>query len=247
MTALSINVNKFALIRNARGADMPNLVDISKKCIEYGADGITVHPRPDERHVKFSDLQELKNLTSNYDKIEFNIEGYPSDDFIKRVINVSPDQVTLVPDPPEALTSSFGWNCEENKNFLIDIIKKFRDNDIRVSIFINPSSETLSNLNTIKPDRVELYTYDYARHYNKDKNSAIKPYLEVTSYLKNEFPYISLNAGHDLNLDNLDYILENIAAIKEVSIGHALVCDSIDFGLKQTIEKYKKITQQKND
>ena len=115
MTALSINVNKFALIRNARGADMPNLVDISKKCIEYGANGITVHPRPDERHVKFSDLQELKNLTSNYDKIEFNIEGYPSDDFIKRVINISPDQVTLVPDPPEALTSSFGWDCEKNK------------------------------------------------------------------------------------------------------------------------------------
>ena len=112
MTALSINVNKFALIRNARGADMPNLVDISKKCIEYGADGITVHPRPDERHVKFSDLQELKNLTNNYEQIEFNIEGYPSDDFIKRVIDVLPDQVTLVPDPPEALTSSFGWDCE---------------------------------------------------------------------------------------------------------------------------------------
>ena len=118
MTALSINVNKFALIRNARGADMPNLVDISRKCIEYGADGITVHPRPDERHVKFSDLQELKNLTNNYKQIEFNIEGYPSDDFIKRVIDVSPDQVTLVPDPPEALTSSFGWDCEKNKNFL---------------------------------------------------------------------------------------------------------------------------------
>jgi len=117
MTALSINVNKFALIRNARGSDMPNLVDISKKCIKYGADGITVHPRPDERHVKFSDLKELKNLTNNYEQIEFNIEGYPSDDFIKRVIDVSPDQVTLVPDPPEALTSSFGWDCEKIKIF----------------------------------------------------------------------------------------------------------------------------------
>ena len=158
MTALSINVNKFALIRNARGADMPNLVDISKKCIEYGADGITVHPRPDERHVKFSDLQKLKKLTDNYEKIEFNIEGYPSDDFINRVIDVLPDQVTLVPDPPEALTSSFGWDCEENKNFLSNITNEFKDNDIRVSIFINPSSETLSNLDTIKPDRVELYT-----------------------------------------------------------------------------------------
>ena len=244
MTALSINVNKFALIRNARGADLPNLVNISKKCIEYGADGITVHPRPDERHVKFSDLEELKNLTDNYEKIEFNIEGYPSDDFIKRIIDVSPDQVTLVPDPPEALTSSFGWNCKENKNFLTDVINKFRENDIRVSIFINPSSETLSNLNTIKPDRVELYTYDYAKNFNENKESAIKPYLEVTNYLKKEFPHISLNAGHDLNLHNLGYILENISEIKEVSIGHALVCDSIDFGLKQTIAKYKTLTQQ---
>ena len=247
MTALSINVNKFALIRNARGADMPNLVDISKKCIEYGADGITVHPRPDERHVKFSDLQELKNLTNNYEQIEFNIEGYPSDDFIKRVIDVLPDQVTLVPDPPEALTSSFGWDCEVNKIFLTEVINKFRDKNIRVSIFINPSSKTLSNLETIRPDRVELYTYDYAKNYKQNKNSAIKNYLEVTDYLKREFPQISLNAGHDLNLDNLDYILENIPAIKEVSIGHALVCDSIDFGLKETINKYKRITQQKHD
>ena len=247
MTALSINVNKFALIRNARGADMPNLVDISKKCIEYGADGITVHPRPDERHVKFSDLQELKILTNNYEQIEFNIEGYPSDDFIKRVIDVLPDQVTLVPDPPEALTSSFGWDCEVSKIFLTEVINKFRDKNIRVSIFINPSSKTLSNLETIRPDRVELYTYDYAKNYKQNKNSAIKNYLEVTDYLKREFPQISLNAGHDLNLDNLDYILENIPAIKEVSIGHALVCDSIDFGLKETIKKYKRITQQKHD
>ena len=247
MTALSINVNKFALIRNARGADMPNLVDISKKCIEYGADGITVHPRPDERHVKFSDLQELKNLTNDYEQIEFNIEGYPSDDFIKRVIDVLPDQVTLVPDPPEALTSSFGWDCEVSKIFLTEVINKFRDKNIRVSIFINPSSKTLSNLETIRPDRVELYTYDYAKNYKQNKNSAIKNYLEVTDYLKREFPQISLNAGHDLNLDNLDYILENIPAIKEVSIGHALVCDSIDFGLKETIKKYKRITQQKHD
>ena len=226
---------------------MPNLVDISKKCIEYGADGITVHPRPDERHVKFSDLQELKNLTNNYEQIEFNIEGYPSDDFIKRVIDVLPDQVTLVPDPPEALTSSFGWDCEVNKNFLTEVINKFRDKNIRVSIFINPSSKTLSNLQSIRPDRVELYTYDYAKNYKQNKNSAIKNYLEVTDYLKREFPQISLNAGHDLNLDNLDYILENIPAIKEVSIGHALVCDSIDFGLKETIKKYKRITQQKHD
>ena len=243
MTALSINVNKFALIRNARGADMPNLVDISKKCIEYGADGITVHPRPDERHVKFSDLQELKNLTNNYEQIEFNIEGYPSDDFIKRVIDVLPDQVTLVPDPPDALTSSFGWDCEKNKDFLVKVIKKFKDNNIRVSIFINPSIKTLSNLEVIKPDRVELYTYDYAKNYEKDKVLAITPYIEVTKYLEKEFPNIELNAGHDLNLDNLDFILKKIPGIKEVSIGHALVCDTINFGLQETVNKYKQITK----
>ena len=243
MTALSINVNKFALIRNARGADMPNLVDISKKCIEYGADGITVHPRTDERHVKFSDLQELKNLTNNYEQKEFNIEGYPSDDFIKRVIDVLPDQVTLVPDPPEALTSSFGWDCEVSKIFLTEVINKFRDKNIRVSIFINPSSKTLSNLQSIRPDRVELYTYDYAKNYHNDKILAIAPYVEVTKYLEKEFPNIELNAGHDLNLDNLDFMLKKIPRIKEVSIGHALVCDSIDYGLKETVNRYKQIAQ----
>ena len=243
MTALSINVNKFALIRNARGADMPNLVNISKKCIEYGANGITVHPRPDERHVKFSDLQELKNLTDNYKKIEFNIEGYPSDDFINKVIDVSPDQVTLVPDPPDALTSSFGWDCEKNKDFLVKVIKKFKDNNIRVSIFINPSIKTLSNLEIIKPHRLELYTYDYAKNYNNDKILAIAPYIELIKYLEKKFPNIELNAGHDLNLDNLDFILKNIPGIKEVSIGHALVCDTINFGLQETINKYKQITE----
>ena len=243
MTALSINVNKFALIRNARGADMPNLVNISKKCIEYGANGITVHPRPDERHVKFSDLQELKNLTDNYKQIEFNIEGYPSDDFINKVIDVSPDQVTLVPDPPDALTSSFGWDCEKNKDFLVKVIKKFKDNNIRVSIFINPSIKTLSNLEIIKPHRLELYTYDYAKNYNNDKMLAIAPYIELIKYLEKKFPNIELNAGHDLNLDNLDFILKNIPGIKEVSIGHALVCDTINFGLQETVNKYKQITE----
>ena len=243
MTFLSVNVNKFALIRNARDADLPNLYNISKKCIEYGADGITVHPRPDERHAKFSDLKILKNLTNEYEKIEFNIEGYPSDEFIEKVIDVSPDQATLVPDPPEALTSSFGWDCEKNKDFLMEVIKRLKDNNIRVSIFINPSIKTLSNLENIKPDRVELYTYDYAKNYQNDKILAVAPYNEVTKYLEKEFPNIELNAGHDLNLDNLDFILKNIPRIKEVSIGHALVCDAFDFGLKETVNKYKQITQ----
>ena len=243
MTALSINVNKFALIRNARGADLPNLYNISKKCIDFGANGITVHPRPDERHTKFSDLEILKNLTNEFENIEFNIEGYPSNEFIQKVIEVMPDQVTLVPDPPDALTSSFGWNCERNKDFLKEVIKKFKDYNIRVSIFINPAIETLLNLENIKPDRVELYTYDYAKNYQNDKIVAIQPYIEVTKYLEKNFPNIELNAGHDLNLDNLDFILKNIPKIKEVSIGHALVCDAIDFGLKETVNKYKQIAQ----
>lgn len=243
MTALSININKFALIRNARGADMPNLVDISKKCIDYGADGITVHPRPDERHVKYSDLHEIKDLTNDYEEIEFNIEGYPSNNFINRVLDVLPDQVTLVPDPPEALTSSCGWDCEEHQVFLTNVINRFKEKNIRVSIFINPSTKTLSNLEIIKPDRVELYTYDYARNYTINKIKSLSSYIEVTEFLSKEFSQISFNAGHDLNLDNLEYILKNIPAIEEVSIGHALVCDSINFGLKQTVEKYKKITK----
>ena len=243
MTALSVNVNKFALIRNARGANIPDLIDISKKCLDYGADGITVHPRPDERHAKFSDLMPLKNLLSKYDNKEFNIEGYPSNNFVNKVLEIKPDQVTLVPDPPGALTSSFGWNCNENKDFLKEVISKFRISNIRVSIFVNPSTETLDNLEEIKTDRVELYTYDFAHYYNDNKTKSIEPYVEVVNYLNKKFPTVELNAGHDLNLKNLAFFLEKIANIKEVSIGHALICDSFEFGLKETIEKYLSLTK----
>ena len=243
MTALSVNVNKFALIRNARGANIPDLIDISKKCLDYGADGITVHPRPDERHAKFSDLMPLKNLLSKYDKKEFNIEGYPSNNFVNKVLEIKPDQVTLVPDPPGALTSSFGWNCNENKDFLKEVISKFRASNIRVSIFVNPSIETLDNLEEIKTDRVELYTYDFAHYFDDNKTKSIEPYVEVVNYLNKEFPTIELNAGHDLNLKNLEFFLEKIADIKEVSIGHALICDTLEFGLKETIKKYLSLTK----
>ena len=243
MTLLSVNVNKFALIRNARGADNPNLVKIADLCIKYGANGITLHPRPDERHAKYSDLPIISKLVQSYQDIEFNIEGYPSDKFINEVNKVKPNQVTLVPDPPGAITSSFGWDCHENKKFLKKIVKNFQNNNIRVSLFVNPSIETLENLSEIMPDRVELYTYDYAKNYNNDKILAITPYIELTKYLEKEFPNIELNAGHDLNLDNLDFILKNIPGIKEVSIGHALVCDTINFGLQETVNKYKQITK----
>ena len=243
MTALSVNVNKFALIRNARGANIPDLIDISKKCLDYGADGITVHPRPDERHAKFSDLMPLKNLLSRYVNKEFNIEGYPSNNFVNKVLEIKPDQVTLVPDPPDALTSSFGWNCNENKDFLKDVISKFRASNIRVSIFVNPSIETLDNLEEIKTDRVELYTYNFAHYFDDNKTKSIESYVEVVNYLNREFPKVELNAGHDLNLKNLEFFLEKITNIKEVSIGHALICDTFEFGLKETIKKYLSLTK----
>ena len=241
MTLLSVNINKFALIRNARGTNYPNLIDICNKCIEYGAKSITVHPRSDERHVKYSDLSLLsQTIQKKENKIEFNIEGYPSEKFCKIVNEIKPDQVTLVPDPPNALTSSFGSNCSENKQLLSDVVSSFRSNNIRVSLFVNASKETLENLSDIKADRVELYTFDYAINYNTSPQNSILPYLEVVKFLKT-ITGIGFNAGHDLNLNNLEYLLKNIPVIQEVSIGHALVCDSFEYGLQKTIEKYLSI------
>ena len=242
MTLLSINVNKFALLRNARGTDHPNLIDICNKCIKFGAQGITVHPRPDERHTKFSDLSEISDLVGKSNQIEFNIEGYPSEYFIKEVIKNIPNQVTLVPDPPEAITSSFGWNFKENKNLLREVVNEFQSYNIRVSLFVSPSIETLENLSNINPDRIELYTFDYAKNFFSNNQEAVKPYKEVASFIQKNFPNIKLNAGHDLNLENLDFILKEIPNINEVSIGHALVCDAFIFGLENTILKYKTIT-----
>ena len=242
MTLLSVNINKFDLIRNARGTNYPNLIDICNKCIEYGAEGITVHPRSDERHVKYSDLFLLsQTIQKKENKIEFNIEGYPSEKFCRIVNEIKPDQVTLVPDPPNTLTSSFGWNCSENKQLLSDVVSSFRSNNIRVSLFVNASKETLENLSDIKADRVELYTFDYAINYNTSPQNSILPYLEVVKFLKT-ITGIGVNAGHDLNLNNLEYLLKNIPVIQEVSIGHALVCDSFEYGLQKTIEKYLSIT-----
>ena len=238
MALLSVNVNKFALIRNARGTNHPDLLDICRKCLSFGADGITVHPRPDERHSKFSDLSPIKNLVNEFKNAEFNIEGYPTESFIKKVITVKPNQVTLVPDPPDALTSSFGWDCETHRDFLSRVINKFQDSGIRVSIFISPSIDTLTNLKQITPNRVELYTYDYAKNYESNNKKAIEPYLKVVDFLQDQFPSIELNAGHDLNLINLKYFLSQIPTIKEVSIGHALVCDTFEYGLEQTLKKY---------
>ena len=243
MALLSVNINKFALLRNSRGMNNPDLAEVAKKCIECGAQGITLHPRPDERHAKFSDLPIISKLVSSYSNIEFNIEGYPSKKFITEVKEVKPDQVTLVPDPPGALTSSFGWDCSKYKSLLIDVVKDFQQKSIRVSLFINPSIESLINLYEILPERVELYTFDFAKKYNHNPEEAIKPYLEVVQFLQKNIPTISLNAGHDLNLENLNFLLTNIPIIKEVSIGHALVCDAFEYGLKDTLQRYLTITK----
>ena len=242
MALLSINVNKFALLRNARGTDHPNLIDVCKKCIKFGIQGITVHPRPDERHTKFSDLSEISKLIDKSNGIEFNIEGYPSEYFIKEVIKNHPNQVTLVPDPPEAITSSFGWDFKEYKNLLKEAINEFKSKNIRVSVFVSPSIKSLEYLSDINTDRIELYTFDYAKNFVLDKNIAIEPYKKVVNFLKKNFPTIKLNAGHDLNLENLDFILKEIPLIEEVSIGHALICDAFAYGLEDTIKRYKLIT-----
>tara|TARA_B100000029_G_scaffold99905_1_gene90061 strand:- start:2336 stop:3070 length:735 start_codon:yes stop_codon:yes gene_type:complete len=243
MTLLSVNINKFALIRNSRGTDHPNLVEMARKCIQYGAQGITLHPRPDERHAKFSDLPLISKLIKSYNNIEFNIEGYPSEKFINDINKIKPNQVTLVPDPPGALTSSFGWDCFEHKNLLKTVVKNFQSNNIRVSLFINPSIKTLEHLCDILPDRVELYTFDYAKNFTSNPKASIRNYLDVVKFLNKMVPMVELNAGHDLNLQNLDFFLENIKTIKEVSIGHALICDSFEYGLKDTIKKYLSITE----
>ena len=244
MTLLSVNINKFALLRNSRGTNYPDLIDMCKRCIEYGAGGITVHPRSDERHVKYSDLTMLSQTIQKIEKkIEFNIEGFPSEKFCKVVNDIKPDQVTLVPDPPNAITSSFGWDCLKNKKLLSDVVNNFKSNNIRVSLFINPSIRTLDNLSDIGAHRVELYTFDYAKNYKNDREKSIQSYKEVSKFLRT-IPNIDINAGHDLNLDNLAYFLNQIPGIKEVSIGHAIVCDSFEFGLKNTIQRYLLISKQ---
>ena len=245
MINLSVNVNKFALLRNSRGTNIPDLENICNQILNYGANGITVHPRPDERHSKISDLLPVKKVVTKYKDAEFNIEGYPSESFIKKVIELQPDQVTLVPDPPDALTSSFGWDCATNREFLYDIVKSFQNKNIRVSLFISPSLNTLENLEHILPDRIELYTFDFAHNFKANKEEAISPYLKIVDFIDEHCPAIDLNAGHDLNLDNLSFFLSKIPSIKEVSIGHAIVCDALDLGIEKTIKKYLEIISKK--
>jgi pyridoxine 5-phosphate synthase len=232
MTKLSVNINKIATLRNARGGDRPNVVQAAKDCERFGAQGITVHPRPDERHIRYQDVYDLKPIVTT----EFNIEGNPTPDFLKLVKDVKPEQVTLVTDEPDAITSNAGWDTIKHKDFLTDIISEMKSLGIRTSIFVDPIESMIEGAAIVGTDRVELYTEDYARHYHTNREAAIAPYVKAA--LKAQEFGIGLNAGHDLDLDNLKYLKENLPGLQEVSIGHALICDALYLGLENTIQLY---------
>jgi len=232
MTRLSVNINKIATIRNARGGNIPDVLKAAIDCERFGAQGITVHPRPDERHIRYKDVLEIKPLVTT----EFNIEGYPNEDFTHLVLSVQPDQVTLVPDPPDVLTSNAGWDTIHNKNFLSGVIKVFKKAGIRTSIFIDADPEKIRHAADTGTDRVELYTESYAEDYHQDREKALEPFYRA-ALSANEVG-LGLNAGHDLNLDNLNFFAKNIPGLLEVSIGHALISDALYFGLENTIQLY---------
>lgn len=232
MTTLSVNINKIATLRNARGGNVPDVQKVALDCEHYGAQGITVHPRPDERHIRFSDVDLLKPLLTT----EFNIEGYPSQSFIDLVSRIKPHQVTLVPDPPEALTSSAGWDTVQHHDFLVDVIKNFQDLGIRTSIFVGTEPEFIEGAARVNTKRVELYTEPYATNYPVDRADAIKPFVDAAVLARDLG--LELNAGHDLSLENLRYMKEQIPWLKEVSIGHALIADALYYGLQNTIQMY---------
>ena len=232
MTRLSVNINKIATIRNARGGNMPDVAKAATDCERFGAEGITVHPRPDERHIRYSDVREIKPLVTT----EFNIEGNPIPSFIDLVLEVRPDQVTLVPDAVDAITSNAGWDTIRNREFLTDVCKKFKDHGIRTSIFIDPDPAMAEGAALCGADRVELYTESYAKNFTKSPEEAIAPFIRTAEAAR--ACGLGLNAGHDLNLDNLEYFIRNIPWTDEVSIGHAVICDALYMGLEETIKAY---------
>jgi len=232
MVRLSVNINKIATLRNARGGNMPDVLKAAVDCERFGAQGITVHPRPDERHIRFRDARELKPLL----KTEFNIEGNPTPDFINLVLEIIPAQVTLVPDNPGQLTSDHGWDTEKYKHELKDIVDVFHRAGIRTSIFLDPDLNMVEHAKATGTDRIELYTESYAKDYHENRELAIKPFAEAAGAAKKLG--IGLNAGHDLSLENLKYFAANIPGLLEVSIGHALICDALYYGLENTIQLY---------
>jgi len=235
MTQLSVNINKVATLRNARGANTPNLVHIALDIERFGGEGITVHPRPDERHIRYADVYDLSPLVQT----EFNIEGYPNRKFIDMVLEVKPAQVTLVPDPPGALTSNAGWDTVKHRDFLREVIAEFRAAGIRTSVFVGTDIAHIEGANLIGTDRIELYTEPYADGYVEDREKAIAPFVAAAE--KAEELGIGLNAGHDLSLENLKYFADHIPALLEVSIGHALISDALYYGLENTVQMYLRL------
>ena len=238
MTNLSVNINKVATIRNARGGNRPDVLQVAQDCESFGAQGINVHPRPDERHIRYSDVYALKPLI----KTEFNIEGYPSEKFIDLVLKVKPTQVTLVPDAPDAITSNAGWDVKQHFDFLNELVDTFTAQGIRTSIFVGTDLENLEWAAKTGTDRIELYTEPYASTYSQDREQAIRPFVEAAQKAKSLG--LGLNAGHDLSLENLAYFHQQIPWLDEVSIGHALICDALYLGLQETITRY--LTQLKS-
>lgn len=233
MTKLSVNINKIATLRNARGGNIPDVCKAATDVQNFGAEGVTVHPRPDGRHIRYQDVYDIRPLI----KTEFNIEGYPSKSFIDLVLKVHPHQVTLVPDPPEAITSNAGWDTRTHLGFLQDVIGQFKEAGIRTSIFVDTNSENIEGATKTDTDRVELYTEPYASMFTKNREKAIAPFVEAANLAKKLG--LKINAGHDLNLENLAYFCTNIPFISEVSIGHALIADALYLGLEKTIQLYK--------
>ncbi len=232
MTKLSVNINKIATLRNSRGGDVPNLVQFAKDFQSYGAEGVTVHPRPDERHIRYQDVYDLKPEVYT----EFNIEGNPIKKFIDLVLDVKPTQVTLVPDAEDAITSNSGWDTIKNKDFLVDVIKEFQRNNIRTSIFVDPVLKQIEGAKIANTDRIELYTETFAHQYELGNRDAIKPFTECAE-LANSLN-LGVNAGHDLSLDNIRFFKENIPELLEVSIGHALISESLYLGIENVVNMY---------
>ncbi len=234
MTKLSVNINKIAVVRNSRGGNLPDVVLAATRIEGFGADGITVHPRPDARHIRYDDVRALKRVLTS----ELNIEGNPIPDFVRLVLEVVPAQVTLVPDAPDAITSNAGWNTVANRDFLAEITARFHERGIRVSHFVDPDPAMVAGAKACGADRVELYTEAYAREYAAGREAAIAPYVAAAEEARRQG--LGLNAGHDLSLENLHYFVERIPWTDEVSIGHALISDALYFGLENTVQLYRR-------
>ncbi len=233
MTKLSVNVNKIATLRNSRGGDFPNVVKVASDIQNFGAEGITIHPRPDERHIRYQDAYDLKNIITT----EFNIEGNPNPKFIEMVLAIQPTQVTLVPDAIDAITSNAGWDTIANQSFLKEIITEFKQNDIRTSVFIETDARLIEAAATAGADRIELYTEEFAEQYALGNKNAVRPYVE-SAVLATEIG-LGINAGHDLSLDNIRFFASSIPNLLEVSIGHALIAESLYLGLENVVNMYK--------